>query len=250
MPRKRSPSSVLASKASRPTRDPEHRAPARQRAPERPVAAGGLPAGLVDVDDRRRFDLLLEPRMGRSECLPGPLDDRVDRPGRELDPEQLAGELGRVAARDPVADRERHDRGLQSRPERRPRHLAGKLGAGRAGACGAAHSAQPVLGHPHRERRQLSDLVPPRLRGVDQLLPVEHTRARAAPPRPMLDDLVHPLGRKQASAPPFVTRLAAARPAGSRPGRSRRRRWPEALARSLAGMDTSLIFCFPAEIEA
>src|SRR6266545_2784418 len=80
--------------------DPEHRAPAGQRAPERPVAAGGLPA------------------------------DRVDRAGRELDPEQLAGELGRVAARDPVADSERHDRGLQSRPERRPRHLAGKLGAG------------------------------------------------------------------------------------------------------------------------
>src|SRR6266511_2352437 len=71
---------------------------------------------------------------------------------------------------------------------------------------------------------QLTDLVPPRLRGVDQLLPVEHTRARAAPPRPMLDDLVHPLGRKQASVPPFVTGLAAARPAGSRPGRSRRRR--------------------------
>jgi hypothetical protein len=46
------------------------------------------------------------------------MDDRVDRPGRQLNPEQLAGELGRVAARDTIADGECHDRGLQPRPER------------------------------------------------------------------------------------------------------------------------------------
>ena len=43
-------------------RDPEHRGAAGQRAPERPAAAGGLPAGLVDVDDRGRLDPLLELR--------------------------------------------------------------------------------------------------------------------------------------------------------------------------------------------
>ena len=69
--------------------------------------------------------------MGRGERLPGPLDDRVDRPGRQLDPEQLPRELGRVAARDAVAHGERHDRCLQPRAERRPRHPAGKLGPGR-----------------------------------------------------------------------------------------------------------------------
>ena len=67
-----------------------------------------------------RFDLLLEPGVRRGERLTGALDDRVDRPGRELDPEQLPGELGRVTARDAVAYRERDDGGLQPRPERPP----------------------------------------------------------------------------------------------------------------------------------
>src|SRR6266511_2352440 len=139
MPRKRSPSSVLASKAWRPAaiRNTALLLVSAPQSVRLPPAVFQPVSSMLTTE--RRFELLLEPRVGRSECLPGPLDDRVDRAGRELDPEQLAGELGRVAARDPVADSERHDRGLQSRPERRPRHLAGKLGAGRAGACGAAH---------------------------------------------------------------------------------------------------------------
>jgi hypothetical protein len=40
----------------------------------------------------------------------------------------------------------------------------------------------------------------------------EFERVTTPPPRPMLDDLVHPLGRKQASVPPFVTGLAAVDP--------------------------------------
>jgi hypothetical protein len=63
-------------------RDPEDRGPAAQGAPERAAAAGGLPAGLVDVDHRGRLDLLLEPGVRAGERLPGPLDDRVHRPGR------------------------------------------------------------------------------------------------------------------------------------------------------------------------
>jgi hypothetical protein len=119
-------------------RDPEDGGPAGQRTPEGSVAAGGLPAGLVDVDGRGCLDPLLELRVGAGERVAGALDDRVDRPGRQLDPEQLLGELGRVTARDAVSDRERDDGGLQPRPERRPRHLAGKLGPGRGGAVGAA----------------------------------------------------------------------------------------------------------------
>ena len=137
MPAKRSPSSVLRLGGVAAGRDPEHRGLAGQRAPQRSAAAGGLPAGLVDVDDRRRLDLLLEPGVRRGERLTGALDDRVDRPGRELDPEQLPRELGRVAAGDTVADRERHDRGLQPRPERRAGHLAGS-----SARVPAAHSGQ------------------------------------------------------------------------------------------------------------
>jgi hypothetical protein len=49
---------------------------------------------------------------------PFTLHDRVYRPGRDLDPEQLPRELGRVATRDAVTYRERDDRRLQPRPER------------------------------------------------------------------------------------------------------------------------------------
>jgi hypothetical protein len=91
---------------------------AGRHAPQCPWAAGGLPAGLVDVDDRGRLDALLELGVWPGERVPGALDDLVDRPGRKLDPEQLTGELGRVTARDMVPDSQRHDRGLQPRPER------------------------------------------------------------------------------------------------------------------------------------
>src|SRR5262249_14534447 len=95
--------------ATRPGRDPEDRAGVGQRAPEGAAVAAGLPAGLVDVDHRRLLDLLLEPGVRRGQCVAGPLDDRVDRPGRKLDPEQLPREFGRVAAGDTVAAREGPD---------------------------------------------------------------------------------------------------------------------------------------------
>src|SRR5712691_5443711 len=99
-------------------RDPKHRRPACQRTPERAAAAAGLPAGLVDVDGRGCLDPLLELGVGAGERVAGALDDRIDRPGRELDAEQLPGELARVTARDTVADRKRDDGGLEPRPER------------------------------------------------------------------------------------------------------------------------------------
>ena len=147
--------------------DPEHRCLAGQSAPERPVTACGLPAGLIDVDDRGRFDPLLEFGIGAGERLPGALDDPVDRPGRQLDAEQLPGEFRRVAARDTVADSECHDGCLESRPERRPRHPAGKLGPRAGVALRAADAVQPVLGDADRYRRQLSDLMAPQLRRIN-----------------------------------------------------------------------------------
>jgi hypothetical protein len=190
-------------------RDPEQRRPAGQGAPERAVAAGGLPAGLVDVDDRRRLDLLLELRVGAGERLPGPLDELVDRPGRKLDPEQLAGELARVTPRDTVADRERHERGLQPRPERRLRPT-GKLGTGSSGALRAADTMQSMLAHPDRDLRQLRDLMPPGVSRVDQLRHVEHMRTRPAALGPMLNDLVHPLRWKQPPEAALVAGLTTA----------------------------------------
>jgi len=135
---------------------------------------------------------LLEPGVRAGERLSGPPDDRVDRAGRELHPEQLPRELGHIAARDTVTDGEGYDRGLQPRPERRARHTGRKLGPRFGGADRAAQPVQAVLADPHRDRRQLRDLVPPRLCRVDALQHTEQARARAAPLRPMLDDLVDP----------------------------------------------------------
>ena len=192
--------------------DPEDRVPGGQGCPERPVAAGGLPAGLVDVDDRRRPDLLLEPGVRRGERLSGALHDRVDRAGGQLDAEQLAREFGRVAARHTVPDRERHDRRLQPGPECRPRQLAGKLGPSRGGALRAADTVQPMLAHAHRDRRQLCDLVAPRLHRINKLLLSEHVRAGVAALGPVLHDLVNLPRREQPPVLALVPGLAARRP--------------------------------------
>ncbi len=85
----------------------------------------------------------------------------------------------------------------------------GKLGACPSGALGAADTVQPMLGHTDRDRRQLRDLVAPRLGRVNQLPFAEHVRARPAAIGPMLDELVDLLRRKQPPVPALVTRLTA-----------------------------------------
>jgi hypothetical protein len=224
MPANRSPSSIRASEAWRPGRDPKHRDLTRQRAPQRPASAGGLPAGLVDVDDRGCFDLLLEPGVRRGERLTGAPDDRVDRPGRELDPEQLTGELGRVTAGDTVPHGERHDRGPKPRPERRAGHAGGKLGPGLGSALEATHTVQAMLGHPHRHRRQLGVLVARRFCSVNPFSLTEEVRARPAALRPMLDDLVDTLGRKQPTVSALMPKLTAPTSTRPLPAWTRRRR--------------------------
>ena len=134
--------------------------------------------------------------MWGGERLAGALDDRVHRPGRDLDPEQLPGELGRVTTRHAVAHRERDDRCLEQRPERQPR-LGGRLGRGHGRALRAAHPVQPMLAHPYRDRRQLRQLMPRRLLHVDEFARAELALTRSAAIGPMLDDLIHELGRKQ-----------------------------------------------------
>jgi hypothetical protein len=87
---------------------------------------------------------------------------------------------------------------------------------------------QPVLGHAHRDQRQLRDLVPPRLRHLNQLRRPEHMRAREAPLRPILDDLVDLIGRKQPPVPTLMAGLTAAPSTRTLPARTRwhRRRIP------------------------
>jgi len=83
-----------------------------------------------------------------------------------------------------------------------------------------------MLGHTDSDRRQLGHLTPRWLGGIDALVFGEQTRARAAAVRPMLNELVHPLWRKQPSVSALVPVLAASlptRPLPARTTRSRRR---------------------------
>ena len=162
--------------------------------------------------------------MRRGQRLAGPLHDRVDRPGRQLDPEQLPSELGRVAARDTVADRERHDRRLQPRPERPPWHLREARPSSTAAHAGQQTQCSRCSLTLHRDRRQLGQLMPRRLRRVDAFPRAEHALTRPAAIGPMLDDLVDLLGRKQPPVPALVPGLPAALSTRARPARPRRRR--------------------------
>ncbi len=97
--------------------DPEDGRLCGQRAPERTPLAGCAPAGLVDVDGRSGADLLGKLGVRRCERRADTLHDRVDGAGRKLDAEQLAHELGAVAARDAVADCERRDAACSRGPK-------------------------------------------------------------------------------------------------------------------------------------
>ena len=80
---------------------------------------GATPPGdSTDVHRRLVQDPVLQVQMRAGERLRGALADRVNRAGRQLHPEQVPGELGDPAPGDTVTGGQRHDRGLQPRPER------------------------------------------------------------------------------------------------------------------------------------
>jgi hypothetical protein len=81
-----------------------------------------------------------------------------------------------------------------------------------------------MLAHPDRDRRQLGDLTPSRLDGVEPVRLGELVRTRPAPLRPVLHDLVDPLQRKQPPIPALMPLLPAPRTTRALPARTRRRR--------------------------
>jgi hypothetical protein len=88
----------------------------------------------------------------------------------------------------------------------------------------AAQPVQAMLAHPDRDRRELANLVALRRGCLDALLLAEGARARAAALRPVLDELVHPLERKQGAVPAWITGLATPPSTRARLARARRRR--------------------------
>lgn len=190
-------------------RDPEERRPLGQRAPKRAPLSRRAPAGFVHVHGGSGADLLVQSGVGRCERFAGALDDGVDRAGRELHPEQLVHEFHGVAAGDAVADGDRRDGRLQAGAEGRAGDAGGKLGPRAGGAGGAAQAVEAVLAHRDRDRRQLGNLVALHGGRVHPLVLPEDMRAGLAALRPVLDDLIDALERKQRPVPAFVPGLAA-----------------------------------------
>jgi hypothetical protein len=81
-----------------------------------------------------------------------------------------------------------------------------------------------MLGHAHRDRRQLGHLSPGRLDGIDALAFGEHVRADPTSLRPVLDDLINLLGRQERPVTALVPDLAATLESTPLPRRPRRRR--------------------------
>jgi hypothetical protein len=81
-----------------------------------------------------------------------------------------------------------------------------------------------MLGHPHRDRWQLRQLMAPRLNRANTLCLDQQVRTQPAALRPMLDDLVDLPRRKQPPVPAFMPRLTASPPTRPLPTRTRRRR--------------------------
>jgi len=188
--------------------DPEDRRLRGRGGPHRAVLTGKEPAGLIDVDRPGVQHLARETLVRASEQPRGALTNLIDRADRDRDPEQLAQQLTHVPPRDPVACRQRHDRGLQSRPER-------GLANGpepRAGPSGAPWATQPVsamLDIEHRGRWQLGNLMAPRPVTRNPLTVGELPPAPRALIGVMVNDLRHPVLRQQPATRARVTRLTA-----------------------------------------
>ena len=192
--------------------DPEDRRLGGSRGPERAVVPGGDPARLVDVDRRRAENRGDQGLVRLEERARGAPADRFDSPHRQADPEQVAGKLGHVAARDPVARGQRHDRRLQPRPERRAGELGRELRGRPAFAARAAQTVAAMLGDHHRDRRQLRDLTPPRPPRRDPFLDAELMTAAAAAVRIVIDERIDLILRRQRTAGTLMPGLTPGSP--------------------------------------
>jgi hypothetical protein len=170
-----------------------------------------IPAGLVDVERRRCTGPLEQLLIDGLERRGGAGEDRVDRPDCNRAAKELLHQLNDLSTRKTVANRQGCDRRLQLRTEAATRNTRRQLGTHRATAVRAADALQAVLADLDRKRRQLRHLMPRRLTTRLALVIAEDVAATTAR-RPVLEDLRHPLGRKQCAPVPDVTGLGALLP--------------------------------------
>src|SRR5712692_5608169 len=191
--------------------DPQQRRLLAEGAPKRARLAGEIPAGLVDVERASRTGPLEQLVVHRRQRLAGAGEDRVDRADRDRAAKQLLHQLDELAAGETIADGQGGDRRLQLGAEAAARYPGRQLGTDPAAAIGTADALQTMLADLDRKRRQLRHLAPRRRTSRLALIVAEDVAAAAAL-RPVLDDLRHPLDRKQRPPVPRMARLAAPLP--------------------------------------
>lgn len=133
--------------------------PIGKGAPEEPRLPCLLPAGLIDAEDRGAANRVAEPflRLAQGDALAP--EDGVDTADRDLGTEELAAEIGHLAAGEPKARGEGGDGSLKAGAEALAGDLWRQLGLSERAAIGAAAAAEAVLGHCDRGLGQLGDLV-------------------------------------------------------------------------------------------
>src|SRR5450756_2321623 len=176
--------------------DAEDGGAARERPPERALAAAQAPAGLVDVDGRRGAHVAEQVFVGLLQSGARAADDGLDGTARELGAEELAKELCGIAARDAIAYCEGGDGRLEARAEGARRHPGRQRGARHGAALRAAQALQAMLAEDDGDRRQLRDLMA-RRRADGATLRLAAAVAAGAARGPVLDHRVDRLERRQ-----------------------------------------------------
>ena len=205
--------------------DAKHRRACGERTPKSLLASPQAPAGLIDAHGRGGADAVEQLLIGRGKRFGRAPKDGVNRAGSKAGAEQLARQLHGVAAGDAVAHRQGGDCRLKTGAEGARGNIGRKLGAHEGATIRAAQAMQPMLAYKDGDRGQLGDLVTGWLAEWAMLCLTE-AMAAATALGPVLDDLIHGLGRLQVSPVAFVTVLGAPFAAG-RPGSLARRglRW-------------------------
>ena len=165
------------------------------------------PAGLVSVDGVGLANGVAQLKPRVSEYAAHPHDRRVDRADRDRAAEDLAHDVGDLAAREPVDAGEHRDVRFQPGPERRAADAVGQLRECALAAAWASKAPQQVLEDQRADWRQLPLLMGDRF--AQTLLAAVETVPATAAPGQMLQALIDALWRSHLPRLALMAGLAA-----------------------------------------
>ena len=140
--------------------------------------------------------------------MAGTSQNRINASGAEASTEELFAELDHVTTGDTVAHRQGHERRLEVGTEAARGHLLRQLRTRLTPTRWTAKPLRTMLDHPHRQLRELFDLVNDGLPNRVALLLTKDVSTVAAR-RPVLHDVAHRAHRQQIPPATFVPGLPA-----------------------------------------